>query len=449
MSLDAEALREVRRFQSEVSYLREAPDPVSARLTIHVIAATFLLLALLAMFSRIDRVVASVAGKVVTAQGPIVFQALDTSIVRRLNVHEGDRVSKGEILATLDPTFAQADVKELLQQVSSLRAQIARDNAELTGAPLQFPATDDASQMHYNQMQMDLYRDRRAQYAAQIASFDQKIAETQATLKKLRVDVTHLSERADIARKVEGMRTVLLAKGAGSLLNRLASTDARVEAQRIEDNETNSLGESEHLLSSISADREAFIRSWAGDLQKERVTSQNALDAARAQLEKAELHRKLVEIRANDDAIILTLAKISVGSVLREGDTLYTATPLNAPLEADINILARDIGFVRPGDRVTLKIDAFNFVEHGTAEGVVKWISEGAFFLNEETNQPTEAYYRARVRIEKTDFIKVPANFRLIPGMTLVADIHVGARSLAGYLMQGFVRGASSAMREP
>ena len=449
MASDIHALKDVRRFQSEVSYLREAPYPFSARLTIYIISGTFALLGAIGLFAHVDRVVTSSAGKVVTERGTIVFQALDTSLVRSLNVREGDRVSKGQVLATLDPTVARADVEQLRHQLASLRAQIARDQAELNNVPLSFPVTNDTDQQHYNQLQTELYRDRQAQRAAQVKGFDQKMAQTNATLVRLRDDVAHLQQRAEIASKVENMRTVLATNGHGSLLNKLASTDARLEADRNEKSQLNSISESEHSLLALGADRAAFERSWEADLRKELVTGQNALDAANAQLQKAELHQNLVEIKAGEDAIILTIAKTSVGAVLREADSLYTAVPLNAPLEAEVHILAREIGFVRPGDKVTLKIDAFNFAEHGTAEGVVKWISEGAFFLSEETNQPTDAYYRARIRIEETNFIHVPENFRLIPGMTLAADINVGKRSLAGYLMEGFVRGASSAMREP
>lgn len=449
MPSNAKALADVRRFQSEVSYLREAPDPVAARLTIHVIAASLALLGVIAVVGKLDRVVTSVSGQVVTAHGPIVVQALDASIVRSLNVREGDRVAKGDILATLDPTFAEADVSALNQQTASLRAQIARDSAELSGAPLEFPATDDADQVHYDRLQGDLYRDRQAQYQAQLRAYDEKIAGAKATLARLDKEVSQLGEKSDIAREVETMRTSLLEKGAGSLLNQLESKTIRLESERIEDSERNSIAETRHQLLELAAERDAFVRSWAGDLRKELVTGQNTLDAASAQLEKATLHKALVQLRAEEDAIILTVAKTSVGSVLREGDMLYSATPLNEPLEAEVHILARDIGFVRSGDHVTLKIDAFNYSEHGTAEGVVEWISEGAFFVNEETNQPADAYYKARVKIQKTNFIHVPANFRLIPGMTLVGDINVGQRSLARYLMDGVVRGVNEAMREP
>ena len=50
---------------------------------------------------------------------------------------------------------------------------------------------------------------------------------------------------------------------------------------------------------------------------------------------------------------------------------------MNAPVEAEIQVLTRDVGFVRAGDPATIKIDAFNYSEHGTVAGVVKWDQRG------------------------------------------------------------------------
>jgi HlyD family secretion protein len=58
-------------------------------------------------------------------------------------------------------------------------------------------------------------------------------------------------------------------------------------------------------------------------------------------------------------------------------------------------------------------------------------------------------YYKARIAIDSLNFVAVPANFRLIPGMTLAADIKIGKRSAIRYLMGGIIRGAGEAMREP
>ena len=120
------------------------------------------------------------------------------------------------------------------------------------------------------------------------------------------------------------------------------------------------------------------------------MAARNALDTAKAQLEKATKHQDLVRLTANEDLVVLTQAKLSVGSVLKEGDSLFTLMPTDTPLEAELRIASRDVGFLRRGDRCELKIDAFNFIEHGTAEGKVSWISEGAF-TTDDNGQPLDA----------------------------------------------------------
>ena len=122
--------------------------------------------------------------------------------------------------------------------------------------------------------------------------------------------------------------------------------------------------------------------------------------------------------------------------------------PARAPMEAEVRISSRDVGFVRAGDPAILKIDAFNFFEHGTAKGRVRWISEGAFTTDDD-GKPVDTYYKARVTVDSMHFIGVPVNFRLIPGMTMTADINVGTRSLARYIVGGAMHGLGESMREP
>ena len=215
------------------------------------------------------------------------------------------------------------------------------------------------------------------------------------------------------------------------------------------ENSQNSAIEARRQLDSLRADREAFVQSWSTQISQEIVTARNSRDTAAAQLDKARKHRELVQIVAPDDAVVLTVTKLSVGSILKSGDQLITLTPLSAPVEAEVNILPRDVGFIRPGDPATIKVDSFNYTEYGQAEGSVKWISEGAFVLNDDTGQPGDPYYRVRISIDQMNFVNVPANFRLIPGMTLAGDVKVGRRTLASYVWDTLARGAGEAMREP
>lgn len=452
MSPEAEAadLATVRRFQSEIASIREAEEPYAVRMTIHVLAVTIVLGIVVSMFAKVDRIVTSQSGKVVATVKSNVFQALDdNSIIKSINVREGDRVVKGQVLATIDPTFTGADVHQLVDQIASLDAQIARAEGERDGHAPNFPKNGGASQKQYVAIQAKLYQQRAAQYSAQLKSFDDKIKQTQATIQQGENDETRYQQRGGIAKKVDQMRQTLLAKGAGSLLNQLTSEDARVEMERQLESTQNGVIVSQRMLDSLRSDREAFIQNWSTQISQEIVTARNARDTAAAQLEKAQKHKDQVQIVAPDDAVVLTVTKLSVGSVLRSGDQVVTLTPLSAPVEAEVNISPRDIGFIRANDKATLKIAAFNFSEHGVAEGTVKWISEGAFVVNDDTGQPCDPYYRARIQIDHMNFVKVPANFRLIPGMTLTGDIKVGRRTVASYIWDSVAQGAGEAMREP
>jgi membrane fusion protein, hemolysin D len=442
------ALATVRQFQSETEAIRQVPEPPVIKLTLHVMTA-FVAIAVIFMFlTKLDRVVTSQGGKIVPVGQINVFQALDTSLIKSIDVHEGDEVAAGQLLATLDPTFAAADANQLRLQIASLEAQSAREEAELAGRAPVFSERDEADSRNYAALQQALYEQRRAQYHAQIASFDAKINATQATIAKFQSDDSHYQQRDDVMKKIETMRSTLAEHGSGSQLNLYISQDARLEVLRSMNFSHNSLLEAKNTLASNQADKKAFVEQWSAQLSQDHVTTRNKLDDARSAYQKAAKHQDLVRLAATAPSVVLSIAKLSVGSVLKEGDPFFTLMPLNTPLQAEIKIASRDVGFARAGDACVLNIDAFNASEHGTAEGAVLWISDGAFTTNDD-NQPAEAYYKARCSIDRTEFRGVPANFRLIPGMTLTGDIKVGKRSVAMYLLGGMLRGISHSMREP
>jgi hemolysin D len=442
------AIDTVRQFQSETDAIRDAPEPRWARITVLLLTGLIVTTVTIMFLTRLDRVVTSIGGKIVSSGQINVFQALDPSIIKSIEAHEGEEVGQGQLLATLDPTFAAADVTQAKEQIASSEAQIARDRAQLEGRPLVFSQQPDLELRKYETIQKNYYDQQVAQYNAQVSSFDAKIQQTRATIQKYQTDEARYQQREDIAQKVEDMRAILAAHGTGSQLNLYLSQDQRLELVRTLEFDHNSLIEAQHTLASLQADREAFIQQWSTQLSQDLVTARNNLDTARAQLEKALKHQDLVRLTALEPSVVLTVAKLSVGSILKEGDTLFTLMPTNAQLEAEIQVASRDVGFLRPGDRCVLKIDAFNYMEHGMAEGTVRWISDNAFTVDDD-GKPVDAYYKSRCSVDVMHFINVPTKFRLIPGMTLQANVNVGSRSVAMYLLSGIIRGFSEAMREP
>jgi HlyD family secretion protein len=235
----------------------------------------------------------------------------------------------------------------------------------------------------------------------------------------------------------------------------MQATDTRTEMARLLGDAQNQISQYRETLASLKAQREAFIQKWHSDTGAQLVTDRNDLDVTRQNLEKARKLSDLTTLDAPADAIVLKIGKISSGSVATGGgaqsqvqDPLFTLVPLDAPVEADVNIRAEDIGFIKVGDPVQIKLDAYRYMQHGTARGTVKSISEGSFTVD-DNNTPVDPYFKARVAIEEVHLRNVPADFRLVPGMTLAGDIMVGKRTILSYLTEAALRTGSEAMREP
>ncbi|HXQ23706.1 MAG TPA: HlyD family type I secretion periplasmic adaptor subunit, partial [Candidatus Acidoferrales bacterium] len=372
-----------------------------------------------------------------------------TGIVRQVNVKTGDVVRKGQVLATLDPTFTHADLSQLQQKLGSDEAAVARLEAELAGRPYQFSKTDS-----YQSIQGGIWAKRQSEYRYNLADFDGRIHGAESQVAQAQSDVAEYTKRMKLADEVEKVYQPLLEKGYVSKLQLMQATDARAEMGRLladAQNQVSSLGQT---LASLKAQRESYIQKWNSDTGTELVTVSNDLDVTRQNLQKAQKLSDLSSLDSPADAVVLKVGKVSSGSVAGSGaqslgqDPLFTLVPLDAPVEADVNVSARDIGFIKIGDPVKLKLDAYRFMQHGTAKGVIKTISEGSF-TTDDNNTPVEPYFKVRVTIKEVHLRNVPPDFRLIPGMTLAGDIMVGRRTILSYLVEGGLRTGSEAMREP
>jgi HlyD family type I secretion membrane fusion protein len=436
--------RTLARFQSEVENLACENEPVGQRYTLFVIVGAILLSLLLAALVKVDRVVTG-SGELATVDPTVVVQSLNRAIIRSINVKPGDEVKAGQVLATLDPTFAAADVAQLEVQIENYDAEIARLTAEIGGKPLK--AEDIPPR--YAALQMSLYEQRKNQRAEQLRALDSKIEQAEATVAKLHADQERYAERAKIVGEVEEMRRTLARNQTGSKLNLLQAMDQKLEVLRNMDLAANGMTEAEQQVETARAEREASFEQWRTQDNLELVKNQTARDAALEQLVKARKTAELVDLRAPTDAVVQQMAKLSVGSVLQEAVPLFTLVPLDAPLQAEVAIDARDIGFIRDGDPVSLKVEAYNYLRHGTVDGHVKMISEDTFKQDQDSKTPVRPYYRALVTIDKVALANVPEGFKLNTGMPVTADVKVGERTLLSYLINGALRSLNEGMREP
>jgi HlyD family secretion protein len=444
----------VVEFQSPSAALLAMPVSGVAHNMTWIITSMFAACVFLMGIIPIDRVVVARA-KVISVMPTITIQPLETSVVRSIEVREGQRVKTGDLLARLDPTFTAADESAVSKQVSGLQAEVARLRAEVNDEDFASANTEPAWSM-----QAALFTQRKAERLSKLETYTQKLTSLKALATRSEQDAESARQRLGVAKQVENMRKELEAKGSGSKLNTLLATNSRIEIEALLSQALNSAEAARRDLAAMESERDAYDKNWHAEALQNLTQKSNALNDAKETLNKAGRRQELTELRAQSDATVLTVAKLSIGSVVQSGDQLITMAPAGTPLEIEANISGQD-GFVREGDPVAVKFDMLPFTRHGLGYGTVKTISADSFTAQDEarsrvgwsgsipTNNAAELYFRSRITIDRLELHDLPSQFRLSPGMPATAEIKIGKRTVLSYLLGHVVRVGSEGMREP
>lgn len=433
-------------FLPDADEIERRPLPPYARITVHALAAMLVCFLVWSSFAEIDEVVKA-QGRLTTPLSNIVVQPIETSIIRSIDVRIGQVVRKGERLATLDPTDADADQAQLRLKFDSLDTQVKRLEAELTGKTT--PA--ESGQVSADtQLQDKLAGERRANFAAQVTRLNENIAKTRAALDTNLRDQQVLGDRTRSLREVESMQERLVDQKFGAKVNLLDARNKRMEVERDYTLAKNQEPQIRRELAGMEAEKQAFVNGWRQKIMEDMLNLTRERDATAEQIKKGTLRRDKVVLTAPADAMVQDIAKLSQGSVAQAAEKLFTLVPLGTALDAEVQIDSLDVGHVKPGDKVHIKLDAFPFQKHGTLEAKVRTLSEDAF-KRDTTNMATgtDAYYVSRVDLGASRLKNMDPHARLLPGMTLTAEIVVGKRTVLSYLLWPLTKGLDEAIREP
>lgn len=431
--------------------------PPKQRLVLWLLAGLMAALAIALAVAKVDMVVAA-NGKIITSDSQIVVQPLETSVVRSVVVKAGERVKAGNVLATLDPTFSEADAAELSAKLRNLNATYARLEAELAGVEYD-PKSPNAEQL----TQREIFRKRHEEYAAKLASSVKKAEQYKADLASHQVAAGGLAGQVKLIGEQQRMYEGLVAQNLASKVKLLDTSQRLLEAKgRLDTN----LGGQHELTAQIAgalAECDAFIHEWERKLSEEMAQTRGERDSVVARLSKAQLRHELSVLRAPADATVLEVADRPAGSVMREAETLMRLVPADVPLIAELQIDTRDVARLHVDDPVMLKFEALPWQQFGVAYGRLLSLTPDVIpdqnatetaenmSASEMKSQMRQSaiHYRGRVAVIRTGFRNMPEGLALRPGMRLVGDIKVGRRSVLEYVLNPITRVIDESLREP
>jgi hemolysin D len=392
--------------------------------------------------SRVDEVVTA-RGRLISTDTHLVLQPSESAQIESIKASVGQFVRKGEVLVVFDSTNVGADLGQVRDRLRSLDAQVRRLEAERDGrAFVAQPGDEDASQRQIEQQ-------RAANHKARLDRFSESLARARKGLEFNASEIKALEDRLAALREIETMNEDLVAKQFQSRRSLLDTRERRLDADRTLASARSRTNELRQELAALEADRAAYVAEYSQRLLEELVTARRERDALAQQVVKADRRSTLNTLAAPVDGTVLEVAKVAKGSVVREAQALVTIVPQDASVEAEVRVENADVAGVKEGDAVRVKIDAFPFQRHGILEGRVRKLSPDT-----PSEQPPSGpaqppgQYLARVEIDSSALRARDRAGKLIPGMTLTAEILTGQRTVLSYLTDPLVRMQHEALTE-
>ena len=411
----------------------ETPASPFGRIVLWLITALLIVAIAWSYFGKLD-IVAPATGRVVPEGSIKTIQPAVPGVVTEIKVSEGQRVKKGQLLIQLDNSIAKSDVKTAEQAltVAKLESDIlaktiaGEDVAEIVNAA---DIPDNVkkhlialaeSKVSSSEVQRQLLSSGISSAQQQVESQRQNKQTTEENIRKLRVREQELKKELESSNP---FNEASIRSELRSVQQQIASLEASLAThdQQIAQAQTG-VNEASDRLNAYNAENKATAYSDIVDGDKSITDLKNTLAKAKQTVEQ-------LSIKAPVDGTILSLATKTVGGVVNAAQPVVEIVPEGTPLVVDATVQNKDIGFIRVGQPVVIKVDTYSFQRYGYLKGTVKSISPDA--INDEKQG---LVYKMKVVIDgdktsKDNIIKVE------PGMSVTAEITTGDRRIIEFFL--------------
>ncbi len=469
-----------------------SPLPVALMLTICAFIAAALVWS---FFGRLD-VHAVAPGRIETASRAKIVQPFDNGKVAAIHIENGATVKVGQPLLELDPAEAQADANTARDAMDSNSAEIARrayavraarsiprelDGAKALESGLESVALSSAISEAEAKIDFapttpadDRLRERSVltadlnQLGDTLVNLDKQIAQKEATRQRLDMSIGFQNVLMETLTDRVGTRQRAIELQVGTKINLY---DAKEELEKSQSQLASDQGqkiETEAALNELRSQKAKSVSQFIADNENKAADAARKLNDARQSLAKAAAKLERTKLVAPIDGVIQQLAVTTIGQVVTTGQQLAMVTPSEGALQVDVLVANLDIGFIKPGQDVVVKVDAFPFTRFGALKGKVKRIATQAISeaeakramadvtapnnnnpaSNSAPGQPDSFVFPVTVTLDQSTMRIGDVDIPLTSGMTVSAEIKTDSRRVIDYLLSPLSKVGSEALRE-
>lgn len=443
----------------------ETPPNPFGRLLISAIGVATLCAIGWAYFGQVD-IVAVAPGKFITPSRTQVVQAFETSTVAAILVKPGDIVRAGAPLIELDKTTAAAELDRARREGAQAWLDIMRLDAFLAGrATADFHSIAGATVEEIGRAE-DQLRTQIVARSAKMAGIEQAIAEKIAEREALRQTILKLDATLPLIEKRNEIFSKTAQGGFSPEYQALSSLQTVVEARGERQADAAKLVSVDAAIAGLRQQQIAAGAEIGNTAGAELASARQRAVAADEALAKAERRVALLTLRAPIDGQVQQMHVSAVGGVLTPAAQLLSIAPVDAPVEIEAEVSNKDVGFVSPGQKVEIKVDAYPFTRFGILKGMVTSIDRDADLGNPApgaTPQGAERGADSADSVEAGDRLRYAVRVALDqdaalsdggrkvtlqPGMSIKAEILTGKRRIMDFLLAPLVEHLHDGLRE-
>lgn len=407
-----------------------------------IVRAALLVVALLLVWAALAHVeeITKGDGKVIPSRQLQVVQSLDGGVVAEILVKEGQVVEAGQLLLRIDETRATSGVRESAAQGFAFRARQARLRALAEGTAFLPPPAKSDEERRIVEEERRLYSSRQSELGTMLSINRQQVAQRQQELSEMQARRSAAARGLELAQQELNQTRPLLATGAVS----------QVDILRLDREVTRNRGDMEQATAQIARVQAAIIEA------QRKITETDISFRNEARRDLAEVVGKLNALNegavALEDKVSKALVKSpvrgrvqrllanTVGGVVQPGKDIVEIVPLDDALVLEARVQPKDIAFIHPGQKATVKLTAYDFSIYGGLDATVENISPDTV-VDERGN----AFYVVRVRTTQPG---LKDNMPIIPGMTAEVDVLTGRKTVLSYLLKPVLRAKAYALSE-
>ena len=408
-------MNDLHEFKPLLIEIEDKPLNPLGRIILYLVLAIMIFATAWLILAKVD-VVVSAQGKVVPSGEIKILKPLESGVVSKIFVKESDRVKKGDILIQIDPTVTDASLSSKQDDLAVINSDIALLYALINESNL---SKDEINKL--NSSQLNLYNSQRQILASTYESNKAKLNSAKLDIKANESEVNRLSLLLNKEEEAKVRLQKVLDLIAKKEYEEVSKNIINLKEQR--DIALYRLKESNKKLEEIIEENEKAIKTIKSSWIETSLNKEKEKRELSAQINAILFSNKTQQIKSPVDGFVGKLLIHTEGGVVSPNDNLISIVPSDAPLIIKANVLNKDIGFLKLGQEVAVKIDTFSFQKYGLLYGNIIEISKDAI-----EDEKLGLIYEIKIKPKSLD-IKVDGEIkRLEIGMSVIAEVKTGKR---------------------